>query len=170
MFWILFISNSLSYVLNLWEKRKHQISYSHCWCTLSHPAANKFFHNWIARLLLMRLRVRSRGIPFFSSLPLSISTFGFASQLSQSYLNLRIHTPLGSLSHPSRFIILAWTSTSVLFVLLFWPLVNRCPKRRPLDRKTRLCLFRSFFSYCFDALRNWFEEICISFWIDFESI
>ena len=103
---ILFISKVTDYLFlcNLGVKGNIYNHYSHCGRTLFQPAANKVFHSFIARFRLMRLRIFRSGIPFLSSLPLSISTFGFASQLSQSYLNLRIHAPLGSLSHPSCFI------------------------------------------------------------------
>ena len=71
----------------------------------------------MARFLLVLLRVFKSGIPLRSILPLSISTFGFWSQLDQSYLNLNIQTPLGSLSHPSRFILGLLISTIVLLLV-----------------------------------------------------
>ena len=54
--------------------------YSHCGLVLFQPAVKRFSHNWIARFLLILLRLLSRGIPLGSSLPLSIMTLGLWSQ------------------------------------------------------------------------------------------
>ena len=70
-----------------------------------HPVDNNSLHSLIATPLLILLRFFKSGGPFDSSLPLSIQTLGFWSQLSQSYRNLSIHIPFTSLIQPSRFIL-----------------------------------------------------------------
>ena len=78
--------------------------YSHWGLTRFHPEVKRSFHRVIARFLLIFFLLLRRGIPLGINFPLSISTFGFCSQLSQSYLNLNIHIPSPSLIQPSRFI------------------------------------------------------------------
>ena len=70
-----------------------------------HTVDNNSLHSFIANPLIILLRFFKSGGPFDSSLPLSIQTLGFWSQLSQSYRNLSIHTPFTSLIQPSRFIL-----------------------------------------------------------------
>ena len=96
------------------------LTYSHWGLIRLQPVANRSFHSCMARFLLILLRVFKSGMPFLSILPLSIRTFGFWSQLDQSYLNLKIHTPLGSFSHPSRFILRGWSLVQLYYYWWFY--------------------------------------------------
>ena len=105
------------------------LTYSHWGLIRLQPVANRFFHSCMARLRLILLRVFRSGIPFLSILPLSISTFGFWSQLDQSYLNLNIQIPFGSLSHPSRFILRGCLLVQLYY---YWCLCVQMYVQKPL--------------------------------------